>query len=77
LNSRSKAKPRWATRWRGYIARAAYIMDRFMHALVLYGKSFLHLLIGFGCNMPAIMATRTLENRQDRLITILIITSFN
>ncbi|MCL6447072.1 MAG: ferrous iron transport protein B [Armatimonadetes bacterium] len=56
----------------GYMARAAYIMDRFMHALGLHGKSFLPMLIGFGCNVPAIMATRTLENRQDRLITILI-----
>jgi len=56
----------------GYMARAAYIMDRFMHLLGLHGKSFLPLLIGFGCNVPAIMATRTLESRQDRLITILI-----
>jgi len=56
----------------GYMARAAYIMDRFMHALGLHGKSFLPLLIGFGCNVPGIMATRTLENRRDRLITILI-----
>ena len=56
----------------GYMARAAYIMDRFMHALGLHGKSFLPMLIGFGCNVPAIMATRTLENKQDRLVTILI-----
>jgi ferrous iron transport protein B len=56
----------------GYMARAAYIMDRFMHFLGLHGKSFLPLLIGFGCNVPAIMATRTLESRQDRLVTILI-----
>jgi len=56
----------------GYMARAAYIMDRFMHFLGLHGKSFLPLLIGFGCNVPAIMATRTLESKQDRLITILI-----
>ncbi len=56
----------------GYMARTAYIMDRFMHLLGLHGKSFLPLLIGFGCNVPAIMATRTLENKQDRLITILI-----
>ncbi|OIQ60567.1 ferrous iron transport protein B [Moorella thermoacetica] len=56
----------------GYMARAAYIMDRLMHALGLHGKSFVPLLIGFGCNVPAIMATRTLENRKDRLITILI-----
>jgi ferrous iron transport protein B len=56
----------------GYMARAAYIMDRFMHTLGLHGKSFIPFLIGFGCNVPAIMATRTLENRRDRLITILI-----
>ncbi len=56
----------------GYMARAAYIMDRFMHCLGLHGKSFIPLMIGFGCNVPAIMATRTLENKRDRLITILI-----
>jgi len=56
----------------GYMARAAYIMDRFMHSLGLHGKSFISLMIGFGCNVPAIMATRTLENKHDRLITILI-----
>ena len=57
----------------GYMARAAYIMDRFMHAFGLHGKSFIPLLLGFGCNVPAIMATRTLESKRDRLITILII----
>lgn len=56
----------------GYMARAAYITDRLMHALGLHGKSFIPMLIGFGCNVPAIMATRTLENRKDRLVTILI-----
>ena len=56
----------------GYMARAAYIMDRFMHALGLHGKSFIPLLVGFGCNVPAIMATRTLESKRDRMITILI-----
>jgi ferrous iron transport protein B len=56
----------------GYMARVAYIMDRFMHGLGLHGKSFIPMLIGFGCNVPAIMATRTLENKKDRLITILI-----
>jgi ferrous iron transport protein B len=56
----------------GYMARAAYIMDRFMHTLGLHGKSFIPLILGFGCNVPAIMATRTLANRNDRLITILI-----
>ena len=56
----------------GYMARAAYVTDRFMHTLGLHGKSFIPLMIGFGCNVPAIMATRTLENKRDRLITILI-----
>jgi len=56
----------------GYMARAAYIVDRFMHSLGLHGKSFIPLLLGFGCNTPAIMATRTLENKSDRMITILI-----
>ena len=56
----------------GYMARAAFIMDRIMHSLGLHGKSFIPLLMGFGCNVPAIMATRTLESRRDRLLTILI-----
>lgn len=56
----------------GYMARAAFIMDKLMHKIGLHGKSFIPLLIGFGCNVPAIMATRTLENRRDRLITMLI-----
>jgi len=56
----------------GYMARAAYVMDRLMHLLGLHGRSFIPLLIGFGCNVPGIMATRTLDNRKDRLITILI-----
>lgn len=56
----------------GYMARAAFIMDRVMHTLGLHGKSFIPLLMGFGCNVPAIMATRTLETRRDRLLTILI-----
>lgn len=56
----------------GYMARAAYVMDRLMRALGLHGKSFIPLVIGFGCNVPAIMATRTLESRRDRLITLLI-----
>ncbi len=56
----------------GYMARAAFIMDRIMHGLGLHGKSFIPLLMGFGCNVPAIMATRTLESRRDRLLTILI-----
>jgi ferrous iron transport protein B len=56
----------------GYMARAAFLMDRLMHAVGLHGKSFIPLLLGFGCNVPAIMAARTLESRRDRLITILI-----
>jgi len=57
----------------GYMARAAFIMDRLMHAIGLHGKSFIPLLMGFGCNVPAIMATRTLDNRKDRIITIMIL----
>jgi ferrous iron transport protein B len=57
----------------GYMARAAFLMDRVMHTMGLHGKSFVPLLMGFGCNVPAIMATRTLETRRDRLLTNLII----
>jgi ferrous iron transport protein B len=57
----------------GYMARAAFIMDRLMHSIGLHGKSFIPLILGFGCNVPAIMATRTLESRKDRLLTMLII----
>ncbi|NQS99708.1 MAG: ferrous iron transport protein B, partial [Candidatus Omnitrophica bacterium] len=57
----------------GYMARAAFIMDRLMHRIGLHGRSFIPMLLGFGCNMPAIMATRTIEDRRDRLVTILII----
>lgn len=56
----------------GYMARAAFIMDRAMHLMGLHGKSFIPLLMGSGCNVPAIQATRTIESRQDRLITILV-----
>ncbi len=56
----------------GYLARAAVIMDRFMHALGLHGKAFLSIVMAFGCNVPGIMATRALESRRDRLIAILI-----
>ncbi|MHB1274761.1 MAG: ferrous iron transport protein B [Candidatus Humimicrobiaceae bacterium] len=56
----------------GYMARAAYVIDRFMQLLGLHGKAFIPLLIGFGCNVPGVMATRTLENKKDRLTTILI-----
>lgn len=57
----------------GYMARTAFIMDRLMHKIGLHGKSFIPMLIGFGCNVPAIMATRTLESRKDRMLTMLII----
>jgi len=57
----------------GYMARAAFVMDRFMSKVGLHGKSFIPLLIGFGCTVPAIMATRTLESRRDRLITIMVL----
>lgn len=56
----------------GYMARAAFIMDKLMHKIGLHGKSFIPLIMGFGCNVPAIMATRTLENKNDRLLTMLI-----
>jgi len=55
----------------GYMARAAFVMDRFMRAIGLPGKSFVPLIVGFGCNVPAIMATRTLENQRDRILTVL------
>jgi ferrous iron transport protein B len=55
----------------GYMARAAFVMDRFMRAIGLPGKAFVPLIVGFGCNVPAIMATRTLENPQERKLTIL------
>jgi len=57
----------------GYMARTAFIMDKVMHLFGLHGKSFIPLIMGFGCNVPAIIATRTLENRNDRLLTMLII----
>ncbi len=57
----------------GYMARAAFIMDRLMHKIGLHGKSFIPMLIGFGCTVPAIMGTRTLENRRDRLATMLVL----
>ncbi len=56
----------------GYMSRAAFIMDKLMFSLGLHGKSFIPLLMGFGCNIPAIMATRTIENEKDRILTILI-----
>ncbi len=57
----------------GYMARVAFLMDRLMHKIGLHGKSFIPMLIGFGCNVPAVMATRTLENRKDRILTMLIV----
>lgn len=56
----------------GYLARAAYVMDRFMHFLGLHGKSFLPLFLGFGCNVPAVMSARVIETRSGRLLTILL-----
>jgi ferrous iron transport protein B len=55
----------------GYMARAAFVMDRIMQSIGLPGKSFVPLIVGFGCNVPAVMATRTLETRRDRLLTIM------
>lgn len=57
----------------GYMARAAFIMDRLMHGMGLHGKSFIPMIMGFGCNVPAIMATRTIESRNSRLITMLVL----
>ena len=57
----------------GYMARAAFIMDKLMHKMGLHGKSFIPLVMGFGCNVPAIMATRTIESRRSRLITMMIL----
>ena len=56
----------------GYMARVAFIVDKIMHKVGLHGRSFIPLLMGFGCNVPAIMATRTIEGRNDRLVTMLI-----
>lgn len=56
----------------GYMARAGYVMDRFMHLMGLHGKSFLPLFLGFGCNVPAVMGARVIESRQGRLLTIML-----
>ncbi len=56
----------------GYMARAAFIMDRVMHTMGLHGKSFIPMMLGFGCNIPGIMAARTLESEKDRILTILV-----
>ncbi|HPN39270.1 MAG TPA: ferrous iron transport protein B, partial [Melioribacteraceae bacterium] len=57
----------------GYMARASFIMDKLMHKIGLHGKSFIPIIMGFGCNVPSVLATRTLENRKDRILTMLII----
>ncbi|MDR0790742.1 MAG: ferrous iron transport protein B [Bacteroidales bacterium] len=57
----------------GYMSRVAFLMDRLMHKIGLHGKSFVPMIMGFGCNVPAIMATRTLDSKKDRLLTMLII----
>ncbi len=57
----------------GYMARAAFVMDRLMHGLGLHGKSFLPMIVGFGCTVPALMATRTLDNEKDRILTGLLV----
>jgi ferrous iron transport protein B len=57
----------------GYMARAAYVMDGFMHLMGLHGKSFLPLFLGFGCNVPAVLGTRVIESRRARLLTILLV----
>lgn len=57
----------------GYMARVSFLMDKLMHRIGLHGKSFIPLIMGFGCNVPAIMATRTLANQRDRLLTMLIL----
>ncbi|MBQ7717105.1 MAG: ferrous iron transport protein B, partial [Prevotella sp.] len=57
----------------GYMARAAFIMDKLMHRMGVHGKSFIPLIMGFGCNVPAVMATRTIESRRSRLITMLVL----
>ena len=57
----------------GYMARAAFVMDGFMHKFGLHGKSFIPMLLGFGCTVPAIMATRTIESERDRLTTVLVL----
>lgn len=57
----------------GYMARAAFIMDKFMHKMGLHGKSFIPLIMGFGCNVPAVMSTRTIESRRSRLVTMLVL----
>lgn len=57
----------------GYMARAAFIMDKMMHGMGVHGKSFIPLIMGFGCNVPAVMATRTIESHRSRLVTMLVL----
>lgn len=57
----------------GYMSRAAFIMDKLMHKMGLHGKSFIPLIMGFGCNVPAVMATRTIESRRSRIVTMLVL----
>ena len=57
----------------GYMARAAFLMDKIMHAVGLHGRSFIPMLVGFGCNVPAIMSARSINNRKDRILTMLMI----
>lgn len=61
----------------GYMARAAFLMDRFMHKMGLHGKSFIPMLLGFSCNVPAVLATRSIESRKDRLATIFVLPWMN
>ena len=61
----------------GYMARVAFLMDRFMHKMGLHGKSFIPMLLGFSCNVPAILATRSIESRKDRLVTMFVIPWMN
>jgi len=56
----------------GYMARAAFVMDRFMHLIGLHGKSFIPLCLGFGCNVPAVLGARIVESRKERLLTVLL-----
>ena len=57
----------------GYMSRAAFLMDKYMHRIGLHGKSFIPMIMGFGCTVPAIMSTRILENKRDRILTMMIV----
>src|SRR5574344_2540247 len=56
----------------GYMSRAAFLMDKFMHGMGLHGKSFIPMIMGFGCSVPAILSSRTIENKNSRMITMLV-----